>query len=279
MDSFEGYMESLGLSEATRGIYGGYADDLTEWLEGRGLLPEHASHATLAAYIGGLRASGQSPATLSNRLAGIRHLMGWLRKIGRINDSPADGLEVRDRARRLPPPPMAGDALERAWHGFPCGTWRQKRDRLALSLMAMQGLGTAEVCALKVGDIDPQGGIVRVRATRKAAGRDIPISGAQLGEVIAYARGKHPSALLLCTEAGGSIAGVMQRLVREAKALGLAESAKQLRASRVAAWARGLGIRKAQYLAGHRYASSTERYLKADPRRLAGAVAIHHPMG
>ena len=44
---------------------------------------------------------------------------------------------------------------------------------------------------------------------------------------------------------------------------------KQVRASVITTWLKTQGLRKAQYMAGHRYISTTERYL---PNEIAGLI-------
>lgn len=52
---------------------------------------------------------------------------------------------------------------------------------------------------------------------------------------------------------------------------------KQIRASVITYWIQTLGLRKAQYLAGHRYISSTENYLPNDLESLTEDIAKFNP--
>ena len=57
------------------------------------------------------------------------------------------------------------------------------------------------------------------------------------------------------------------------------QHAQQLRASVITGWVKVYSLRKAQYLAGHRYLSSTEWYLKNDLEGLQEAIHHYHPLG
>jgi site-specific recombinase XerD len=57
------------------------------------------------------------------------------------------------------------------------------------------------------------------------------------------------------------------------------KNAKHIRASVIAKWVKMHNLRKAQYLAGHRYISSTESYLQNDMEGLKEEVDKFHPMG
>ena len=55
------------------------------------------------------------------------------------------------------------------------------------------------------------------------------------------------------------------------------ESFKQVRASVITYWLKTEGLRKTQYLAGHRYISSTEKYLPNNLEGLIDDIAKFNP--
>ncbi|GEM_PF-3189705 len=72
----------------------------------------------------------------------------------------------------------------------------------------------------------------------------------------AYATAQH-----LRQHGGDSLSSCMTRLMFWVKRKNkLVVNAKQLRASVIVKWLKMYNLRKAQYLAGHRYISSTEAY-------------------
>jgi integrase/recombinase XerD len=52
---------------------------------------------------------------------------------------------------------------------------------------------------------------------------------------------------------------------------------KQIRTSVIVNWLKQYNLRKVQYLAGHRYISSTERYQQDDLESLHKTINIYHP--
>jgi integrase/recombinase XerD len=56
------------------------------------------------------------------------------------------------------------------------------------------------------------------------------------------------------------------------------ENINQIRASVITNWLGQYNLRKVQYLAGHRYISSTERYLQDDLENLHEIVNNFHPI-
>lgn len=56
------------------------------------------------------------------------------------------------------------------------------------------------------------------------------------------------------------------------------KNAKQIRASVITHWLSQYNIREVQYMAGHRYISSTERYLQDDLESLHDYIESLHPI-
>ncbi|HLZ16958.1 MAG TPA: hypothetical protein VKQ08_07955, partial [Cyclobacteriaceae bacterium] len=57
------------------------------------------------------------------------------------------------------------------------------------------------------------------------------------------------------------------------------ENADQLRASVIVKWLKQYNLRQVQYLAGHRFISSTEAYQQSDMEGLTEEVNQFHPLG
>ena len=55
-------------------------------------------------------------------------------------------------------------------------------------------------------------------------------------------------------------------------------NAKQIRSSVITEWLRKNNLRQVQYMAGHKYVSSTERYQLNNIDDLKNEVQQHHPM-
>lgn len=71
-------------------------------------------------------------------------------------------------------------------------------------------------------------------------------------------------------------AGFMQRQLRELNKK--VTNAKQVRSSVITHWLKQHHLRQVQYMAGHKYVSSTERYQLSNIDDLKNAVQEHHPM-
>ena len=56
------------------------------------------------------------------------------------------------------------------------------------------------------------------------------------------------------------------------------KNAQQIRASVISNWLKDYNIREVQYMAGHQYISSTERYLQDDLEGLQEMIEKLHPV-
>jgi integrase/recombinase XerD len=70
--------------------------------------------------------------------------------------------------------------------------------------------------------------------------------------------------------------GLMVRLRKQNKLL---VNAKQLRASVIVKWLKMYNLRKVQYMAGHRFISSTESYQQSEMEGLTEQINKFHPLG
>jgi integrase/recombinase XerD len=92
--------------------------------------------------------------------------------------------------------------------------------------------------------------------------------------------GQKTDKLFVGMEGGNSLDGCVFRLMFWLKRKNkLIVNAKQLRASVIVKWLKMYNLRKVQYMAGHRYISSTESYQQSEMEGLTEEVNKFHPLG
>jgi len=90
--------------------------------------------------------------------------------------------------------------------------------------------------------------------------------------------GKSTDQLLLSLGKSDNLHGTLYKLTKELKSLNQSfTDIKQLRTSVIIHWLKQYNLRKTQYLAGHKYISSTERYVQDDLESLHETVNNFHP--
>lgn len=171
----------------------------------------------------------------------------------------------------------------------------RQRNYAILGFLIYQGLKTSEVENICLSDVDLNKAMLKVRGGRKSNPRNIPLEASQIGFLINYIQNIRPRFLachlkessclfLPLPEVGEekaekeSIKNAIKPLtkqVKEVKADFL--NFKQVRASVITYWIKTVGLRKAQYFAGHRYISSTENYLPNDLESLTEDIEKYNP--
>jgi site-specific recombinase XerD len=78
----------------------------------------------------------------------------------------------------------------------------------------------------------------------------------------------------------GSLRNVIQQLVEEIRGLNpVITNALHIRGSVILNWLKIHPKRQVQYMAGHKYISSTEKYASQEVEDLQDALAKYHPFG
>ncbi len=266
------FLESPGLSAATRRAYGADLRDFSDWLRGRGLDLDDVDVRVLADYTGelGRARRGLAPATIARRLSAVRSLVRHALGPARVPDAP---LAPR-RVRRLPDVPKLEDverAVDRASGDEPL----ELRNAALLELVYSCGLRSAEAVGLDLADVDLDREQLHVRG-KGGKQRLVPV-----GEEAAWRLGRwlldgRPAlARGACDAVFVSVRGkrldtsVLRRVhanphrLRHAYATHLLEG--------------GADLRTIQELLGHASLSTTQVYSHVDARRLRRVYDRAHP--
>lgn len=131
------------------------------WLEAQGFAAVAAIDGlALRRFVADEHARGLAPASVQRRLSACRALFRWLLKHGHLAADPAAGLRGPRAPRKLPQVLDVDEMgqLVEVPRAAPLGV----RDRAMLELFYSSGLRVSELCALRWGDLDLDGGEVRV---------------------------------------------------------------------------------------------------------------------
>jgi site-specific recombinase XerD len=159
-----------------------------------------------------------------------------------------------------------------------------------LSLLVYQGVKTEELIKLEVQDVKLREGKIEIPGGAKSERRLLQLESHQVLEFYDYVNntrkeiltksGQQTDKLFVSIEGGNSLDSCMHRLMFWVKRKNkLVVNPKQLRASVIVKWLKLYNLRKVQYLAGHRYISSTESYQQSEMEGLTEEVNKFHPLG
>ena len=163
--------------------------------------------------------------------------------------------------------------------------------------MIYQGLGTDEVNRLLVKDVRLKEGIVFIAGTRKSNERTLELRPHQIMELMEYQLTVRSELQKLTTQStelyflpvpasgqktisGNNGINIWKRLSEEIRK----DNKRfinflQIRTSVITHWLKQYNLRQVQYMAGHRYVSSTERYLVGQIEDLQADIDQYHPIG
>lgn len=170
----------------------------------------------------------------------------------------------------------------------------RQRNYIMLSFLLYQGLATNELQKIQLADIDLNKAQIHITGGRKSNERNIPLNASQIGFLINYIENIRPKFFTYCEASeqlflplpevskaktnNQNVMHTLKPLTKHIKSIDKDfENFKQVRASVITYWIQTLGLRKAQYLAGHRYISSTENYLPNDLESLTDDIAKYNP--
>lgn len=242
--------------------------------------------------------------TRRNALIAINHYFTCLLKAEQIKINPTALIKIRGTHKQQLYRTYTAEELQTIYDNFytvyvqnyddshipknqrtQCFLSRQ-RNFIMLGFLINQGLATNELQKLHITDIDLTKGTATITGSKKSNERKLALHQTQIGSLIHYINNIRPQFFSYCTESDKlfftlpesskqktatiNLMHVFKPLTKQVKAIDANFlNFKQVRASVITTWLKTHGLRKAQYMAGHKYISTTERYL---PNEITGLI-------
>lgn len=263
-----------------------------EWCRTYGTSPETIDYKTFLRYIEALRERKLKPRTLKGHVSTLKAYFDHLVEEGHHMENIIKNINIKGTKKEVVRNILSPDELEDLYYSYRTDVGNplsRKRNKVLLGLLVYQGLTTSELQRLKVDDVQLYKGKIDILGSKKTNGRLLELRPHQMMGMMEYLNEVRPRILELThrgTERlfmslGNSdrLQGSIEKLVRELKCTNQKfTNTKQLRASVIVRWLKVHDLRKTQYMAGHRYISSTERYLQDDIENLHEMVNNFHPI-
>lgn len=245
----------------------------------------------LLAYIQHEKATGISPETINLRLTSIRKYLDCLKEDGELEKNPAKTLRVKGELQKVIKNPLARAELDALYQEYsqlkkvannqPQADLVHGRNTVIVGLLVFQGVHSGELQKMEVGHIDLNAGTVYIPSTSQGNSRVLELSQKQiipLHHYLTAIRGRlKPKANELIP---GSLRNIVAHLLPELQGLNpIITNALHIRGSVILNWLKIHPKRQVQYMAGHKYISSTEKYAAQEVEDLKDALAKYHPFG
>ncbi len=247
-----------------------------QWLQAEQLDAVKAGYNELLDYMRYLDQQGKSKYAIHNQLTGVRHYFNYLVKENRRSDNPAAGVFIKGRVRKLPSGLLSMEELELLYQQYYLQLHVEEYKKIMLGLLIYQGLTVGELERIRARDINLNEGKIFIKGTIRSNERLLLLHVNQLLSIKQHLD-KNKFAELLFAEPNTSkrIEYMFSQLYELNKKV---TSAKQVRSSVITNWLKQYNLRQVQYMAGHKYVSSTERYQLNNIDDLQTALQEHHPM-
>lgn len=171
----------------------------------------------------------------------------------------------------------------------------RQRNYTMLGMLIYQGLPTKDLKNINLDDIDLNKATLKITGNKKTGERTLPLNAAQIGSLIHYMNVIRPQFLAFLTAEserlfftlpessktktnGKNLMNVFYALQKQIRSIDPKFIRfRQIRTSVISHWIKTLGLRKAQYLAGHRCIGSTERYVTNNLESLTEDISKFNP--
>lgn len=232
---------------------------------------ETGTYKELMNYVYYCKQKGNTPHTIRLKIKNLEYYFEYLILEKKMKKNPAREIKIKGGTKKLPEKLLTPKELNEIYELQSTYGLAGKRNKVLLSLVVFQGVGSKELELIEVKDLDLMNGKIYIPAARTTNARTLDLKPQQLLLMQDYLMNVRPEILkeahktsecLLVSHGTGvllqnTISVLLKRLRPQYPKL---KNLQQIRQSVVSEWLKDYGLRKAQYMAGHRYVSSTERY-------------------
>lgn len=293
LQRFEYYLKSSGLAARTIAEHLGDISRFAVWIkENHGLIGAEGGFIEMATiryndllgYVQAMKSKGLSVATQNIRIASIRKYFEHLKEEGEAETNPARRLHIKGAIKKIIHHPLSYGELEELYREYsqPKEHYREEKHRKAherntiiLGLMIGQGVHSGELGKIEIHHVKLNEGRIYIPGARRSNGRELKLASWQIILLHQYmTEADFTGDMLFDCHPYTTI----YYLVKELKGLNpVIKNPQHIRASVILHWMRMYSKREVQYMAGHKWISSTEHYQVQELEGLTELLEKHHP--
>lgn len=281
---FKNYLIAKGYSTTTTDKIIRNTVIFKEWLNTSNTELETISYNDVTAYIKHAQIRLVSPRTLQLLVLHIKHYLNYLVSAGIIKHNPALALKLKNTNRKTVHNTLTIEELTAIYKNYSTDIRKhlialpqqnnelaRKRNKVLLGLIIYQGITAENIGDLQLEHLELREGKITVPGTRRSNERTLVLESHQVFDLYDYINetrkailkvtNKQTTQLIVSTGSSHNVQNLLQKLMKELTTKHSSiKNLDQLRASVIGHWLKQFNKRKVQYMAGHRYVSSTEKY-------------------
>lgn len=291
MKTYEHYLEKNGYNSKTILTYQRSVTRFNKWCNKYGTTAETIDYKVFLKYIEHLRKGKLKARTLKTYVGNLKIYFDYLVEENYRTQNIIKELNIKGVKKSIINNFLEFEELEDLYYSYLTNKGKEiarKRNKIIIGLLVYQGLNTRDLQLLEVEHIQLYKGKITIPGTRKSNTRDIELKPWQLMEFMEYINEVRPKILketnkateqlLLPIGRSYKLHNTIGKLAKELKEINNSFiDVKQIRTSVIINWLKVHGLRRTQYLAGHKYISSTERYEQDDLESLHETINNFHP--
>jgi integrase/recombinase XerD len=280
-----------------------YAGTFLEWVTEQSLALSQVTQADVMEFADQLKQGGYSIRLINQMMLALRYYFTWLQQDGQASHNPAAGIILKGTVRNIPHDLLTQKELELLYESYQVRDNRTYRNKVMIGLFVYQALTREELDRLRPEHLKLREGKIHIPATGRQLSRVLSLQPHQILELHEYFLVIRPKILAERMEERpgrkpdqykaeqdiqrlfisiNSLEDIKNSLLHLNYALRKLnpkyKHAKQIRQSVITEWLKEKNLRTVQYMAGHRYVSSTERYQTTNLEDLKDALNKHHPL-
>lgn len=292
MNDYRNYLQKEGYTDKTIETYINQAVFFIKWCNRNHTTPIEIDYKDCLKYIKYLQRKSNTKKTVNHRLGCVKNYLTYLVAENFKSENPIERTSVKGVIRHINYNLLEAEELEDLYYSFETDRQQEeyhfytaKRDKIITGFIVYQGLDTKDLKNLRTEHLQLNKGKIYVPSTKKSNARELELKPWQMMELLEFMNETRAKLLERTAETDylfpydGNRFTVTHTIVKKLKKYNKkVVNSRQLRASVITNWLGQYNLRKVQYLAGHRYISSTERYLQDDLENLHEIVNNFHPI-
>ncbi len=294
---YQEYLHQNNYSKTTIEHYLKRTEEFTAWLKKHRIKANEIDYKTSLKYIKYLQQKRLQVQTINNHIVTLRNYFDYLIETNERAENPLEEVSVKGTIKRVLHNLLEADELEDLYYSFETESFNKhsnykaklsaKRNKIITGLLVYQGLNTTNLKSLLLEHLELYKGKIYVPSTRRNNSRTMELKSWQVLDLLEYVNEIRPQ-IEKYNNIHNEQLFVPQTHFNDLVRIGIFRRLKKinhkvvnvnhLRASVIVNWLGQFNIRKVQYLAGHKYISSTEKYRQNNLESLHEAINEFHPL-
>jgi integrase/recombinase XerD len=303
INGFTAYLQTRYYAKDTVRVDTNYTANYLAWLKQQQIQETEITYNELLTYIDHCTTQGEGKSLINRKLSAIRKYYDYLLFQGKALKNPATGLFIKNKSHTVPANLLTTEELTAIYDNYQVTDLRSQRNKVIIGLLVYQGVTREELEKLELGHVKLTSGKIEIPGGKHSNPRTLKLESLQMldlqeyinitrpeilkGKGI-YGTGRKPDSinqekaqtqLFISMHGSDIIKGSFLHLVYSLRRTNpKLINAQQIRQSVITIWLKTKNLRTTQYMAGHRYVSSTERYQVNQLDDLQDALNQFHPL-